>query len=64
MKSSKRSYTMPEGKTECWAICDAPAGACGNGRRQRVLTKTMTCALCGSQMRVAAKQEAAGGSRT
>jgi hypothetical protein len=51
-----RQYTMPEGKTEVWAICDAPADGCGGGRRRRVLTKQMTCAFCGSQMRLAARQ--------
>jgi len=56
MKPSKYVYTLPEGITEAWAICDAPAGTCAGGKRVRVLVRRMCCRFCGSQMRLAMDQ--------
>lgn len=42
-----------------WAVCQAPAGACGRGLRARQLVRAdrLYCGTCGSQCRVAKNQE-------
>jgi hypothetical protein len=44
-----------------WAICDAPAGGCGGGRRRRVLVpfNYLWCPACSSQMKLAKNQRGA-----